>query len=73
MKCKTRGSPAPHTHPALQHEDEVEICADGFHLLPTPENRLEYVAAMTLEANLAELVGRAVAARLTWGEIIQVL
>ena len=30
-RCPTCQSPAPHLHPALQHEGEVERCKDAFH------------------------------------------
>jgi len=42
MKCPTCESTAPHMHPAVQHEGEVEICPDEFHLAETPQNRPEY-------------------------------
>lgn len=42
MKCPTCNSPAPHLHPAMQHEGEVEVCTDDFHLQNTPQNKLEY-------------------------------
>lgn len=42
--CCTCGSSAPHMHPSVQHEGEVEICADDFHLRPTPQNTPEYIA-----------------------------
>lgn len=46
MSCPTCGSTAPHMHPAIQHEGEVELCADAFHLTPTRQNRPEYIAAV---------------------------
>lgn len=30
-KCPTCESPSPELHPAVQHEGEVEICADPWH------------------------------------------
>jgi hypothetical protein len=44
--CPTCGSSAPHMHPAIQHEGEVQVCADSFHLTPTPQNRPEYINAV---------------------------
>lgn len=44
--CPTCGSSAPHMHPAVQHEGEVEVCADNFHLTPTPQNRASYIEAV---------------------------
>lgn len=41
-RCPKCTSPAPHLHPAVQHEGEVNVCADEFHLRETPENRPEY-------------------------------
>lgn len=46
MNCPTCGSSAPHMHPAVQHEGEVSVCADDFHLTPTVQNRPEYIAAV---------------------------
>lgn len=44
MNCPTCDSPSPELHPAVQHEGEVEICTDEFHLRETPMNR--YVAVV---------------------------
>lgn len=42
--CPTCGSPAPHLHPAVQSEGEVQPCADPFHHVVTPENTAERIA-----------------------------
>jgi hypothetical protein len=44
--CPACGSTAPHLHPAVQHEGEVKLCADPFHLTPTPQNKPDYIAAV---------------------------
>lgn len=44
--CPTCSATAPHMHPAVQHDGEVEICADAFHLRVTPQNKPEYIAAV---------------------------
>lgn len=48
-KCPTCGSDAPHLHPAVQFEGEVQTCTDVFHLTPTPQNRPHYISAVVAE------------------------
>lgn len=36
--CPRCDSPAPHLHPAVQHEGEVQPCAHPYHSRVTPEN-----------------------------------
>jgi hypothetical protein len=43
--CPACNSPAPHLHPAMQYEGEVELCRHPFHLRVTPENTSEKIAA----------------------------
>lgn len=43
MNCPTCNSPAPHLHPAVQHEGEVNICTDDFHTQVTPQNNIAMV------------------------------
>lgn len=45
-RCPRCGSPQPHLHPAVQHEVEVELCIDDFHLRPTSQNTPEYIEAV---------------------------
>ena len=45
-KCPHCESPAPHLHPAVQLEGEVEVCAHDFHLVETPQNMPAYIAAV---------------------------
>lgn len=44
--CPRCGSPDPHCHPAVQLEGEVQLCTDPYHLIPTNQNRPEYIAAV---------------------------
>lgn len=48
-KCPTCGSTAPHMHPTVQHEGEVTLCFDVFHLTPTSQNHPEYIEAVQRE------------------------
>jgi len=45
-RCSSCDSPAPHLHPAMQFEGEVEVCADDFHLAETPQNTSQYIEAV---------------------------
>lgn len=45
MKCPTCKSPAPHLHPAVQHEGECQICTDPFHCRVTPSNTPDRIRA----------------------------
>ena len=36
--CPKCDSPAPHLHPAIQFEGEVQPCNHAFHLQITPQN-----------------------------------
>ena len=45
-RCPICDSREPHLHPAVQHEGEVELCVDDFHLTPTYHNRPEFIAAV---------------------------
>lgn len=42
-RCPTCNCPEPHLHPAMQSGGEVEVCADGYHLTPTPQNLPAYI------------------------------
>lgn len=42
-RCPKCNSPHPHSHPAMQHEGEVEICTHDFHLRPTNQNSQKYI------------------------------
>lgn len=54
-RCPTCNSDHPHLHPAVQFEGEVEICTDAYHLIPTNQNREEYIASV--HRKRAELAG----------------
>lgn len=44
-RCPTCDSTAPHLHPAVQNEGEVQPCRDAFHERVTPQNTPEQIAA----------------------------
>jgi hypothetical protein len=44
-KCPRCDSPAPHLHPAVQYEGEVQPCPHPFHDRVTPENTADKIAA----------------------------
>lgn len=75
--CPTCGSPAPHRHPAVQFEGEVQPCRDGFHLTVTPENTPERIAeaqALYRSEHLANVGAALVAAKTaypggSWGDL----
>lgn len=54
--CPRCASTAPHLHPAMACEGEVEICTDDFHLRPTNQNGSKYInAVLKKRARLAAL------------------
>jgi hypothetical protein len=64
-ECPRCASPAPHLHPAMQSEGEVEVCSDNFHkrvtAINTPERILEatggpYIVGMTDGTNHTDVV-----------------
>lgn len=52
--CPSCGSPEPRPHPAVQHEGEVRICNDQYHMGATPD-LARVAAARTLSAESPEL------------------
>lgn len=52
-RCPRCDSTAPHLHPAMQFEGEVELCTHDFHLSETPSNKPEYIAAVLEKRNAA--------------------
>lgn len=45
-RCQRCNSPAPHLHPAVQYEGEVQPCTDDYHRQVTPQNTPERIADM---------------------------
>lgn len=43
-RCPTCNAPAPHLHPAMQFEGEVQPCRDRWHERVTPQNRPDRIA-----------------------------
>lgn len=42
-RCPRCDSSAPHLHPAVQYEGEVELCTDDFHLQLTNQNDQRHI------------------------------
>jgi hypothetical protein len=53
-RCPKCDSPAPHQHPAVQCEGEVELCTHDYHLIPTNMNRTEYISRVLAKRAKAE-------------------
>jgi hypothetical protein len=53
-KCTTCDSPAPHLHPAIQHEGEVFVCSDRFHCEVTAQNTPDFIRSIGLTPFLIE-------------------
>jgi hypothetical protein len=51
--CPTCDSPAPHQHPAMALEGEVETCVDDYHLIPTNQNRQSFIDGVLAKRALA--------------------
>jgi hypothetical protein len=45
-ECPHCGSSAPHLHPSVQVEGEVELCTHEFHLRATSQNTPAYIASV---------------------------
>jgi len=43
-RCPKCNSPAPHLHPAMQFEGEVQTCDHDFHRQETPQNTRAMIA-----------------------------
>ena len=53
-ECPECKSTKPHLHPAMQHEGEVELCTNSFHLRKTNQNTQEYINAVLEKIKLKE-------------------
>lgn len=45
-KCPKCESPAPHLHPDMQHEGEVQPCSDLYHQQVTSQNTPEKITKL---------------------------
>lgn len=56
-RCPECGSSKPHLHPAVQHEGEVQVCRNEYHLIATNQNTPKHIQAVL--AARAALTGAA--------------
>ena len=55
-RCPRCDSHAPHLHPAVQFEGEVELCTDDFHLRPTNQNSQQRIDMVLAKRSLLTAV-----------------